>query len=252
MRAEASSMHTPARRRTQAERRHDTRHRIVEAVVASIAEVGFQRTTATRIAARAGVTWGAVQHHYGGKDGILAAVLDDTFARFAAHFDDMPDPASTPLVLRVRQFVERAWRHFGSAYFRSMFEILLQTFGAPGPERDAPGEQQLRMLDGLDRLWRRVFPDAPLPRPRRLELESYTLATLMGLALQRALAGGTSREPDAEIALLARTLASVLEPVAVRARATRGAARPRGKGRAGVDAAGEARQGRARRTAAAG
>jgi len=228
MRAATGSMHAPPRRRTQAERREETRRRIVEAVVASIAEVGFQRTTATRIAARAGVTWGAVQHHYGGKDGILAAVLDDTFARFAAHFDDMPDPASTPLATRVRQFVERAWRHFGSAYFRSMFEILLQTFGAPGPKRDTPGEQQLRMLDGLDRLWRRVFPEAPLPRPRRVELESYMLATLMGLALQRALAGGKAREPDAEIALLARTLASELEASA-RARAARNAARVRGR-----------------------
>lgn len=249
MRTASSSPHAPPRR-TQAERREETRSKIVEAVVASIAEVGFQRTTATRIAARAGVTWGAVQHHYGGKDGILAAVLDDTFARFASHFDDMPDPTSSPLAVRVRQFVERAWRHFGSAYFRSMFEILLQTFGAPGPKRDTPGEQQLRMLDGLDRLWRRVFPDAPLPRPRRVELESYTLATLMGLALQRALAGGTAREPDAEIALLARTLASELE-AAARAHAARRASRARGEASPGTTRSG-ARTGRARRTAAAG
>jgi AcrR family transcriptional regulator len=226
MRAATSPMHAPPRRRTQAERRHETRSKIVEAVVASIAEVGFQRTTATRIAARAGVTWGAVQHHYGGKDGILVAVLDDTFARFAAHFDDMPDPAATPLATRARLFVERAWAHFGSAHFRSMFEILLQAFGGDDGERDTPGEQQLRLHDGLDRLWRRIFPDAPLPRQRRTALESYTIATLMGLALQLAIAGGPSPQPKAEIALLARTLATELE-VAARARAARSRARNR-------------------------
>jgi AcrR family transcriptional regulator len=250
MRAATRPIPALPRRRTQAERRAATRRRILEAVVACIAELGFQRTTATQIAERAGVTWGAVQHHYGGKDGILAAVLDDTFARFASHFDDMPDPAATPLATRARQFVERAWRHFGSAYFRSMFEILLQTFGAPGPKRDAPGEQQLRMLDGLDRLWRRVFPDAPLPRPRRVALESYTLATLMGLALQRALAGGTARRPDAEIALLARTLAGELE-AAARARAARAAVRPRAQAQA-APGNGAARPGRTRRKVAAG
>lgn len=210
MQAERTAIRARPRRRTQAERREGTRRKILEAVVASIAEVGFQRTTATRIAARAGVTWGAVQHHYGGKDGILAAVLDDTFDRFVAHFGDLADAADLPLEVRSVRFVERAWRHFGSAHFRSTFEILLQALDRSA-ERDAgPGEQQLRMLESFDRLWRRVFPDAPLPRSRRIALESFTIATLMGLALQRAMAGGEAREPRAAIALLSRTLAEEL------------------------------------------
>ena len=40
-----------------------------------IAEQGFQRATASEITRRAGVTWGAVQHHFGGKDGLFEAVL---------------------------------------------------------------------------------------------------------------------------------------------------------------------------------
>jgi len=219
MRSATSSIRTLRPRRTQAERRATTRQRILEAVVSSIAEVGFRQTTATRIAARAGVTWGAVQHHYGGKEGILAAVLDDTFTRFASHFDDLPDPATTPLDVRARQFVARAWAHFGGSHFRSMFEILLQAFRGSGEHRATPGEQQLRMLEGVDRLWRRAFPDAPLPRARRVELESYTLAVLMGLALQRAIAGGGTREPKVEIGLLARTLASELASAAASGRA---------------------------------
>lgn len=245
MRAASTSIRSVPRRRTQAERTESTRRKILEAVVACIAEDGFRHSTASRIAARAGVTWGAVQHHYGGKDGILAAVLDDTFARFAAHFDDMPDAATTPLDVRARQFVARAWAHFGSAHFRSMFEILLQAFRGTDERRATPGEQQLRMLDGVDRLWRRAFPDAPLPRARRVELESYTLAVLMGLALQRAISGGGTREPKVEVSLLARTLATELEAAAAKARARAPRQeRPR--------APGETRTVRTRRKAAAG
>ena len=66
---------TRPERRSHAERRAETRARIIEAVIESIAEVGFHRTTAVEITRRAGVTWGAVQHHFGDKDGILLAVL---------------------------------------------------------------------------------------------------------------------------------------------------------------------------------
>ncbi len=71
-----------ANRRSQAERTAETRGRIVGAVVESIREVGLQRTTAAEVSRRAGVTWGAVQHHFGGKDGMLEAVLEHSFDHF--------------------------------------------------------------------------------------------------------------------------------------------------------------------------
>ena len=70
-------------RRSHSERTAKTRARVIAAVVESIDEVGFHRTTGSEIARRAGVTWGAVQHHFGGKDGMLAAVVEDSFNRFA-------------------------------------------------------------------------------------------------------------------------------------------------------------------------
>ena len=86
----AGSQTRKPERRSHAERTAETRGKILRAVVASIAEVGFQRRTANEITRRAGVTWGAVQHHFGGKDGILLAVLEDSFDRFAARLADIP------------------------------------------------------------------------------------------------------------------------------------------------------------------
>lgn len=209
-------------RRTQAERRAATRSRILDAVVETIAEVGFRRTTASAIAARAGVTWGAVQHHYGDKDGIFAAVLDDTFARFATHFADLANPTALPLRIRTREFAERSWRHFGSAHFRSTFEILLQALGRTPPKRgELASPQQMRMLEGFDALWQRVFPDVALPRGERISLERFAIATLTGLALQCSLTRGHAPEPHAELALLAETLAHRLEGAARAGRTVR-------------------------------
>src|SRR5215510_3400488 len=153
-------------RRTQAERTAETRRRILDAVVESIAEVGFQRTTASEIAKRAGVTWGAVQHHFGAKGGILEAVLEDTFERFEETLGDVSP--ELPLARRVELFVERAWAHFGSPHFRSTFEILLHH--GKGDDGDVPPHWQERMFSAFDLEFERLFADSGLARRERASL----------------------------------------------------------------------------------
>jgi len=191
-------------RRTQAERTAETRRRILEAVVESIAEVGFQRTTATEIAKRAGVTWGAVQHHFGAKGGILEAVLEDTFERFEEKLGDIPE--DEPLARRVSLFVERAWEHFGSPHFRSTFEILLHH--GKGEDGDAPPHWQETMFRAFDRVFERLFSDTRLARRERGALHQYAVAEMMGLAAFDML--GEPRSRNAQLALLEKTLLAEL------------------------------------------
>jgi AcrR family transcriptional regulator len=193
-------------RRTQAERTAATRERILAAVVASIAEQGFRRTTASEIARRAGVTWGAVQHHFGAKDGILEAVLEDSVARLAERTASIP--ADAPLDERIALFVERAWEHFSSPHYRSMLEILLHL--APAERVGAPG-WQTAMAQALDRIWRRIFPDVRLPQRRALALQRYSASVLSGLASLGLLDGRGPGRP-AELGLLEETLRRELAP----------------------------------------
>jgi AcrR family transcriptional regulator len=192
----------PRKRRSQAERTAETRSRILAAVVQSIAELGFQRTTATAIAQRAGVTWGAVQHHFGGKDGMLAAVIEESFDRFAKRLEDVAPNA--PTAERVSLFVERAWEHFGSPDYRSTFEILIHTLGrddlAEGPT------WQRQMLHSWDGIFRRLFADAAIERDRLLELEHYTVSVLSGLASMLMLEASGRTLPATELAWLKQTL----------------------------------------------
>ena len=187
-------------RRTQAERTAETRRRILDAVVESIAELGFQRTTATEIAKRAGVTWGAVQHHFGAKGGILEAVLEDTFERFEARLGDVA--ADAPLARRVALFVERAWEHFSSAHFRSTFEILLHH--GKGEDEEVPPHWQEKIFRDFDRVFERLFSNTGLLRRERAALHQYAVAELMGLAALEML--DQPRPRGGQLALLERTL----------------------------------------------
>lgn len=61
---------------TQEERRADTRRRLLDAAAELFMERGVERTSIDAIALQADRTSGAVYDHFGGKDGILLALLD--------------------------------------------------------------------------------------------------------------------------------------------------------------------------------
>lgn len=191
-------------RRTQAERTAETRARILAAVFDSIADVGFQRTTTAEITRRAGVSWGAVQHHFGDKQGILMAVLEDSFNRFAERLGEAP-AADVALEERVSIFVDRAWEHFGSPAYRSTFEILLhlqRSGGAAGPE--VPWREPV--LAAWNRIWRGFFGAAGLSRRRTVAVQYYATSVLSGLAAMRLLEGPNAEMRRMELAFLKQTL----------------------------------------------
>jgi len=197
-------------RRSHAERTAETRAKILSAVVDSIAEVGFHRTTAVEITRRASVTWGAVQHHFGDKDGILVAVLEDSFGRFAARLEGVPVERLS-LDRRVALFVERAWQHFASREYASTFEILLDHLRREDLSAQGGARWQIEMSRAWERVWRRFFGDAALPRKRQLRLQHYTVAVLSGLASTRMLEGDEPSPPRDELALLEATLVRELK-----------------------------------------
>ncbi len=192
-----------APRRSQADRTAETRAKILEAVVESIAELGFQRTTAAEITRRAGVTWGAVQHQFGDKDGILRAVLQDSFARFAERLSEVPG-TDAPLEARVSAFVDRAWEHFGSDEYRSTFEILLSL--DPPDQNGREPVWQGEMMNAWSQIWSGAFADSPLRPGASLRLQRYTISALVGIAALRMIGTVPPHPHDAELALLKSTL----------------------------------------------
>jgi AcrR family transcriptional regulator len=68
---------TKVERRTQAERRAQTRGRLVEAAGAAFAEAGYAAAAVDEIACRAGVTIGALYGHFASKKELFLTVLED-------------------------------------------------------------------------------------------------------------------------------------------------------------------------------
>jgi TetR/AcrR family transcriptional regulator len=67
---------------TREEQRNRSRQRIVDAAVEVFSERGYQAGTTREIAARAETTQGLVTYHFGSKDGLWQAAIDELFVSF--------------------------------------------------------------------------------------------------------------------------------------------------------------------------
>lgn len=71
-----NSKKTPRRtHRSQAERTAETRAKLIEAAITCLYETGFAATSITTVAVAAGVSRGAVTHHFPAKNDLMVAVM---------------------------------------------------------------------------------------------------------------------------------------------------------------------------------
>ena len=69
---------------TAAERMAETRERLLDAVLDTLAERGYAATSTTEIARRPGLTRGAQLHHFGTKDQMMVAAVEHLAGRIQA------------------------------------------------------------------------------------------------------------------------------------------------------------------------
>jgi AcrR family transcriptional regulator len=85
-------------RRTQEQRRTQTRRLLLEATIATLAELGYGATTTLAVERRAGISRGARAHHFPSKAALLVGAVDYLYEQlsdqYAAAFGDSQQPRS--------------------------------------------------------------------------------------------------------------------------------------------------------------
>jgi AcrR family transcriptional regulator len=171
-----------SRRRTQAERSARTRDKVVRAVVECIADEGLAATTASRIARRSGVTWGAIVHQFGDKDAVLIAALEHSLSELSATLREAPARRSRSPAALVCLLVDETWRGLTAPSFRAFLEIVLNTRNTAQSRLKARHEELV--VSATREIWNDLFGSTGVA-PDAIELaRKLTLATLLGMAIQ--------------------------------------------------------------------
>ncbi|WP_156687481.1 TetR/AcrR family transcriptional regulator [Mycobacterium sp. Marseille-P9652] len=171
----------PTRRTTAPRKRgDDTRARIVDETVRCIIDEGFAAATAKHVAERAGVTWGVIQYHFGDRNGLLMAVVDDGVARLVESLSSADVGELGPRE-RIEVVVDTAWACYSSPTSMAAFEILRATRGGPG---DSSRRHLLEMNAAISQLGRLVTDD-----PANAGVAEVIWAALRGVVLAQMIIG---------------------------------------------------------------
>ncbi|WP_408390625.1 TetR/AcrR family transcriptional regulator [Paraburkholderia sediminicola] len=112
------------KRRSQADRTALARAALVESAITLLSEHGFACATTSAIAQHAGVTTGALHHHFPTKESLLIAVLDELTEQALALFralNDRDRKGDGP----ARSIVTSLWSLYGSRRYWAVWEINL-------------------------------------------------------------------------------------------------------------------------------
>src|SRR5690349_24890531 len=74
------------------DRSRATRLRLLETAIRCLAVHGWEASTVGFVAAEAGISRGAVQHHFRTREALILGALEHMFAERAAQLDAMPEP----------------------------------------------------------------------------------------------------------------------------------------------------------------
>lgn len=189
-------------RRTSAPRKRgdDTRARIIDETVRCIQEEGFAAATAKHVAERAGVTWGVIQYHFGDRNGLLMAVVDDGVDRLIESLSSA-DVSELPAQQRIEVVIDTAWNCYSSPTSMAAFEILLATRGGLG---ESSRRHLLEMNSAIAQLGGLITDD-----PAKSGVAEVIWATLRGVVLAQMATGTVvdwSLERRALIDMVARVL----------------------------------------------
>ncbi len=168
-------------RRTQAERSEATRSQLIDATISVLLEKGYRRCTVTEICRSAGVTTGALQHHYGSKSALLTSVIKELFPPFQPL---LPEEISVAGSFRRRcdAVVDAYWRIYSDPRYPAVWEIIIGSRSDPDAHA-LVRKFQRQTTEAGDRMIGSLFADSGLSRRELAELHQFTTSELRGIGL---------------------------------------------------------------------
>lgn len=189
---DAPSEPEATRRRTQQERRAETQGLLMQATISCLLDLGYARTTTQEVLRRAGVSKGALTHHYAAKADLVLAAMEalyiDIGGRLRAEAARLPSGPE-----RDRPAVLLIWGAFDGPLFFAAMEL----WTAARTDEDLraallPQERQLGRE--MRALMAEMLGSPTVDNPGFAAVYRLVLTSMRGHAMTRSLGQGSDHD----------------------------------------------------------
>ena len=169
-------------RRTQAERSFTTQQKILSVTLESLLQKGLRDTSTVDVALAAGVSRGALLHHYPSKQLLLQEALRHLLNREIEEVSQMA-VAIRQGKMDVDGFLKEMWARFSGPLFMITMEFVTAARTDPAI-KEALVPVALDYNRQLDEIWETLFADTEGMRSTRRIALNATLCLLRGMGTQ--------------------------------------------------------------------
>ena len=154
-----------------------TRELLIDETVRCIREEGFSAASTRHIIERAGLSWGVIQYHFGDRDGLLTAVIDNAVDRLVDSLAGLTDQAGAEGGSKA--LVKAMWAAFANPSAMAGIEILISS----KQMRDKLDKSHMDRLGGaLGRMVQRLDPQHEHAHARAIGMVLWTTPVAMMIA----------------------------------------------------------------------
>ena len=171
--------------RTQEERTAATRASLVQSTLDLLLSKGYAATTAGEIAAQAGLTRGALSHHFSGKDELVVEAFDHHLTLVTADIRSYAGLLHGG-ALSLDDFIDRVWTIMSGRFFMLTLEEI--TAARHNDYLRVRLARRTRVFhDALDGIWTHFFAGTGLGGADVDVMLNATLCLLRGMGVQTVL-----------------------------------------------------------------
>jgi len=165
-----------------AERSAKTREKVLQATLDQIYECGIQASSTTEIVKRAGVSRGAMLHHFPAKEHLIATavekLLEDEIALIRQEAEAYASHEKT-----IEDFVDFLWERFSGRLFMVTLDFL-SSARTDDKLRNAVIPVSLHFHESLNEIWMQFFPHKKMSSDQVQKLLNTTLCLMRGMGVQ--------------------------------------------------------------------
>lgn len=174
---------TPRLRRTQTERREETRRKVLQAAIDLLRDKGYAGLSTVEVAKIAGVSRGALTHHYPSKEILAAGAIQDEFGRSVNKAQLRAMGIKT-----VEQALKAILEDCQDFYFNGFFRISIEVVNASGSDSEIAArvrEISASTRAPVEATWAKTLVDTGVPANTAEDIVWLTASMVRGLAVRK-------------------------------------------------------------------